>query len=47
MGVLYKIDGRSGALGRIVWRMDPAKSCLANRGTLWGNLVISNQLSAA
>src|SRR5580693_5797939 len=22
-GVLYKIDGRSGTLGRIVWRMDP------------------------
>src|SRR5262244_3228880 len=44
-GVLYKIDGRSGAMGRIVWRMDPKqeKLPLANRGAaLWGNLVISN-----
>jgi alcohol dehydrogenase (cytochrome c) len=24
-GVLYKIDGTSGTLGRIVWRMDPSK----------------------
>jgi len=24
-GVLYKIDGRSGDVGRIQWRMDPAK----------------------
>src|SRR5262249_11528780 len=44
-GVLYKIDGRSGSMGRIVWRMDPKqeKTPLANRGVaLWGNFVISN-----
>ena len=38
-GVLYKIDGRSGDLGRIVWRMDPGqeKVAVANRGAaLWG-----------
>src|SRR5215471_2046112 len=43
-GVVYKIDGRSGDVGRIVWRMDPGqeKPPLANRGAaLWGNLVIS------
>ena len=43
-GVVYKIDGRSGETGRIVWRMDPGqeKLPLANRGTaLWGNFVIS------
>ena len=43
-GVVYKIDGRSGEMGRIVWRMDPKqeKVPLANRGVaLWGNLVIS------
>jgi alcohol dehydrogenase (cytochrome c) len=43
-GVLYKIDGRSGDVGRIVWRMDPGqeKLPLANRGAaLWGNFVIS------
>jgi alcohol dehydrogenase (cytochrome c) len=43
-GVVYKIDGRSGDLGRIVWRMDPGqeKTPLANRGVaLWGNLVVS------
>jgi alcohol dehydrogenase (cytochrome c) len=43
-GVLYKIDGRSGDLGRIVWRMDPGqeKLPLANRGAaLWGNLVVT------
>src|SRR5258708_1654553 len=43
-GVLYKIDGRSGDMGRIVWRMDPGqeKVPLSNRGAaLWGNLVIS------
>jgi alcohol dehydrogenase (cytochrome c) len=43
-GVVYKIDGRSGDVGRIVWRMDPKqeKLPLANRGVaLWGNLVIS------
>ena len=33
-GVLYKIDGRSGTMGRIVWRMDPKqeKAPDANRG---------------
>jgi alcohol dehydrogenase (cytochrome c) len=43
-GVLYKIDGRSGEAGRIVWRMDPGqeKTPSANRGAvLWGNLVVS------
>jgi alcohol dehydrogenase (cytochrome c) len=43
-GVVYKIDARSGEMGRIVWRMDPGqeKVPLANRGAaLWGNLVIS------
>jgi alcohol dehydrogenase (cytochrome c) len=42
-GVLYKIDGRFGDAGRIVWRMDPHQEKQApNRGaTLWGNLVIS------
>jgi alcohol dehydrogenase (cytochrome c) len=42
-GVLYKIDGRSGEVGRIVWRMDPKQERQAtNRGaTFWGNLVIS------
>ena len=43
-GVLYKIDGRSGDVGRIVWRMDPGQENvpLANRGAaLWGNFVIS------
>ena len=43
-GVVYKIDGRSGDAGRIVWRMDPKqeKLPLSNRGAaLWGNYVIS------
>ena len=43
-GVVYRIDGRSGDAGRIVWRMDPGQEKLpsANRGAaLWGNLVIS------
>jgi alcohol dehydrogenase (cytochrome c) len=43
-GVLYKIDGRSGDAGRIVWRMDPGQENvpLANRGAaLWGNFVIT------
>jgi alcohol dehydrogenase (cytochrome c) len=43
-GVLYKIDARSGDMGRIVWRMDPGqeKVPLANRGAaLWGSLVIT------
>src|SRR5947208_10758589 len=41
-GVLYKIDGRSGDVGRIVWRMDPKQERQAtNRGaTFRGNLVI-------
>jgi alcohol dehydrogenase (cytochrome c) len=42
-GVLYKIDGTSGDVGRIVWRMDPKQEKQANnRGAaFWGNLVIS------
>jgi alcohol dehydrogenase (cytochrome c) len=43
-GVVYKIDGRSGDAGRIVWRMDPKqeKLPLSNRGAaLWGNYVVS------
>jgi alcohol dehydrogenase (cytochrome c) len=43
-GVVYKIDARSGDMGRIVWRMDPGqeKLPLSNRGAaLLGNLVIS------
>jgi alcohol dehydrogenase (cytochrome c) len=42
-GVLYKIDGTSGDVGRVVWRMDPKQEKQqANRGAaLWGNLVIS------
>jgi alcohol dehydrogenase (cytochrome c) len=45
-GVLYRIDGRSGELGRILWRMDPGqeKLPLANRGAaLWGNFVITQR----
>ena len=42
-GVVYKIDGTSGDIGRIVWRMDPKQQKqVANRGVaLWGNFVIS------
>src|SRR4029077_20695588 len=42
-GVVYKIDIRSGDLGRIVWRMNPKQERqVANRGVaLWGNLVVS------
>src|SRR5215472_3388572 len=42
-GGLYKIDARSGDVGRIVWRMEPKQERQANnRGAaLWGNLVIS------
>ncbi len=43
-GVLYKIDGRSGKAGRIVWRMDPGqeKIIATNRGAaLWGNFVVT------
>src|SRR5499425_1898091 len=42
--VVYKIDARSGDMGRIVWRMDPGQEKLlaANRGAaLWGNFVLS------
>src|SRR5258705_3500094 len=42
-GVLYKIDGRSGDVGRIVGRRDPGQEKQdRNRGAaLWGNLVIT------
>src|SRR6266702_4583166 len=42
-GVLYKIDGTSGNVGRIVWRMDPKQQKQQrNRGAaLWGNYVIT------
>src|SRR5215470_12239312 len=42
-GVLYKIDGTSGEVGRIIWRMDPKQQRQdRNRGaTLWGNFVIT------
>src|SRR6202166_4604796 len=43
-GVLYKIDARSGDVGRIMWRMDPGQEKIdaANRGAaLWGGFVIS------
>ncbi len=42
-GVLYKIDGRPGDVGRVVWRMDPGQEKQdRNRGAaLWGNLVIT------
>jgi alcohol dehydrogenase (cytochrome c) len=42
-GVLYKIDVRSGDVGRIVWRVDPKQEKQGtNRGAaLWGSLVIS------
>jgi alcohol dehydrogenase (cytochrome c) len=42
-GTVYKIDGTSGDVGRIVWRMEPKQEKQeANRGVaLWGNLVIS------
>src|SRR5262249_16513498 len=43
-GVVSKIDGRSGDMGRIVWRMDPGQERvpLSNRGAaFWGNLVVS------
>src|ERR1700682_2509751 len=43
-GVLYKIDARSGDVGRIMWRMDPGQEKLdaANRGAaLWGGFVVS------
>ena len=43
-GVLYKIDARSGDVGRILWRMDPGqeKAPLSNRGAaLWGRFVVT------
>jgi alcohol dehydrogenase (cytochrome c) len=42
-GVLYKIDGTSGDVGRIVWRVDPKQEKQGtNRGAaFWGRLVIS------
>jgi alcohol dehydrogenase (cytochrome c) len=42
-GVVYKIDGRDGATGKIVWKMNPGQEKHdRNRGVaLWGNLVIS------
>src|SRR6201997_185795 len=42
-GVLYKIDGTSGDVGRIVWRMDPKQQKQSrNRGAaMLGNLVIT------
>jgi alcohol dehydrogenase (cytochrome c) len=42
-GVLYKIDARSGDVGRIVWRMDPKQERqVNNRGAaFWGNLVVT------
>jgi alcohol dehydrogenase (cytochrome c) len=43
-GVLYKVDARSGDVGRIMWRMDPGqeKTPLANRGAaLWGRFVVT------
>src|SRR5215467_1474819 len=41
--VLYKIDARSGDVGRIVWRMDPKQDRqMRSRGAaLWGNLVVT------
>ena len=42
-GVVYKIDLRSGTMGRILWKMDPGQEKIdRNRGVaLWGNLVVS------
>src|SRR5438477_7144319 len=42
-GVLYKIDGRAGDVGRIVWRMEPKQARPAtNRGAaMLGNNIIS------
>ena len=43
-GVLYKIDGRSGDVGRIIWRMDPGqeKVPLANAATAWALFTIES-----
>jgi alcohol dehydrogenase (cytochrome c) len=48
-GVLYKIDGTSGDVGRVVWRMNPKQEVVrANRGAaFWGNLVVSPASSPA
>jgi len=49
MGRCYKIDVRSGEMGRIVWRMDPGqeKLPLSNRGAaLWAPRSQHRQLSA-
>jgi alcohol dehydrogenase (cytochrome c) len=42
-GVVYKIDLRSGTMGRILWKMDPGQEKIdRNRGVaLWGNIVVS------
>jgi alcohol dehydrogenase (cytochrome c) len=32
-GVVYKIDGRSGDMGRIVWRMDPGQEKAPDGGS--------------
>jgi alcohol dehydrogenase (cytochrome c) len=42
-GVVYKIDVRSGTMGRVLWKMDPGQQKPdRNRGVaLWNNLVIS------
>ncbi len=42
-GVVYKIDVRSGTVGKIVWKMDPKLNNQdRNRGVaLWNNLVVS------
>jgi alcohol dehydrogenase (cytochrome c) len=42
-GVVYKIDLRPPAMGRILWKMDPGQQKIdRNRGAaLWGSLVIS------
>ena len=47
--VVYKIDGTSGDVGRVVWRMDPKQERQAvNRGAaFWGDLVISPANSPA
>src|SRR4051794_16034261 len=42
-GIVYKIDGNKGNVGRIVWTMDPGQQTAStNRGVaLWGNFVVS------
>jgi alcohol dehydrogenase (cytochrome c) len=43
LGIVYKIDVRSGTSGQVLWKMDPGQQMPdRNRGVaLWGNLVIS------